>query len=390
MNAHIHILHQNNALEDKMLIRGPVAIDKRTKDLAKRIKPGEIAIIDHIDIDEVAANSLVAAKIKAVINMSKSISGKYPNSGPQILNDNGITIIEIQEKNFLDKIKETELIEIDFDGKIYKENKLIAEGIVLEKKIIESQMMMAHENLSQELDKFIDNTIEYAKKEKGMILGDFKIPNLKTEFENRHVLIVVRGKNYKEDLLTIKSYIDEVKPIMIGVDGGGDALLEFGLTPDIIVGDMDSVSDLCLKKAKEIVVHAYQDGKAPGLERINSLGLESIIMPSPGTSEDIAMLIAYENKAELIVAVGTHSNLIDFLEKGRKGMGSTFLVRLKIGYKLIDAKGVSLLYKGSLKIKHIWWLIVSAFFPIGILIYLSQPMQHLLRVLEIRIKMMLN
>jgi uncharacterized membrane-anchored protein len=372
-----------------MLFKGNIAKDKRTKDLAKRIKPGEIAIIDHKDLDEIAANSLVNSKIKAIINQSPSISGKYPNKGPSILLDNGIFIIDV-DFDLMDRLDEGDLIEIDEYGNIFKDEEKICNGLIIDKEKVESLIKFAYENISEELEKFIDNTIEYAKKEKGMILGDVVIPPLKTKFNNKHVLIVVRGQNYKEDLSTIRSYIDEVSPILVGVDGGADALLEFGLIPDLVVGDMDSISDECLKKSKEIVVHAYPDGRAPGLSRIEELGLESVVLPSPGTSEDIAMLIAYENNAELIVAVGTHSNIIDFLEKGRKGMSSTFLVRLKIGYKLIDAKGVSLLYKGSLKLKYVWWLFIAAMFPILILIYLSQPMQQIIKLLEIQLKILLN
>ncbi len=261
---------------------------------------------------------------------------------------------------------------------------------IISKKEESIKIKEAYDNMSVELDRFIDNTIEYAKKEKGFILGEVEIPKVKTKYKDRHVLVVVRGQDYKEDLSTIISYIEEVKPVLVGVDGGADALVEFGYVPDVIVGDMDSVSDETLKKAGEIVVHAYVDGRAPGLKRIQDLGLDAIVFPAPGTSEDIAMLTAYEYGAELIVAVGTHSNMIDFLEKGRKGMASTFLVRLKIGSKLIDAKGVNLLYKSKLKIKYIWAMIIAALFPVLILAYLSPTTQQFIRIIQLKLKLLLN
>ncbi len=295
------------------------------------------------------------------------------------------------------------------------------------------QIKLAYDNLGEELDRFIDNTIEYAKKEKGFILGeveipkvktkyqgkqvlivvrgqDYKedlatmisyieevkpilvgvdgveIPKVKTKYQGKQVLIVVRGQDYKEDLATMISYIEEVKPILVGVDGGADALMEFGYKPDVVVGDMDSVSDESLKAAGEIVVHAYTDGRAPGLKRVQDLGLDAVVFPAPGTSEDIAMLIAYEYNAELIVALGTHSNIIDFLEKGRKGMASTFLVRMKIGAKLIDAKGVNLLYRSKLKIKYIWALIATALFPVLILASLSPRMQQFIQLIQLKLR----
>ena len=372
-----------------MRIEAPIKVDRKTKRLAKRLTGKEISVINHIDIDEVAANSLVEGKTKLVINASKSISGRYPNKGPGILTQNNILIVDNVGEELFHELKEEEVIEV-VDGKIYRKGMLIGKGDILDASEVDIRIKKAYENISIELDRFIDNTIEYAKKEKGFILGEVEIPKVKTDYKNRHVLIVVRGQDYKQDLSTILPYIEEMKPILVGVDGGADALLEFGYTPDVIVGDMDSVSDEALQKANEIIVHAYTDGRAPGLKRMNDLGLDAIVFPAPGTSEDIAMLMAYEYKAELIVALGTHSNMIDFLEKGRKGMASTFLVRLKIGSKLVDAKGVNLLYRSKLKMKYIWALIATALFPIIIIISTTPSVRQILQLIELKIKLFLQ
>ena len=369
-----------------MRVEAPIKVDRKTKKLAKRLSAGEIAVINHIDIDEVAANSLVERKIKLVINAAPSISGRYPNKGPKILIDNNILIIDNVGENVFEELEEGQVIEVN-NGQIYRDGQFIGSGEVMDKSVVEKRTQIAYENMSVELDRFIDNTIEYAKREKGFILGETEIPKMTTNYKDRHVLVVVRGQDYKEDLATIKSYIEEMKPILVGVDGGADALLECGYNPDVIVGDMDSVTDEALKKAKEIVVHAYVDGRAPGLKRVQDLGLDAVVFPAPGTSEDIAMLTAYEYGAELIVALGSHSNMIDFLEKGRKGMASTFLVRLKIGAKLIDAKGVNLLYKSKLKMKYIWALVITAIFPVIIIAYLSPTVQQLIKLLQLKMKL---
>ena len=369
-----------------MRVEAPIKVDRKTKKLAKRLSAGEIAVINHIDIDEVAANSLVERKIKLVINAAPSISGRYPNKGPKILIDNNILIIDNVGENVFEELKEGQVIEVN-NGQIYRDGQFIGSGEVMDKSVVEKRTQIAYENMSVELDRFIDNTIEYAKREKGFILGETEIPKMTTNYKDRHVLVVVRGQDYKEDLATIKSYIEEMKPILVGVDGGADALLECGYNPDVIVGDMDSVTDEALKKAKEIVVHAYVNGRAPGLKRVQDLGLDAVVFPAPGTSEDIAMLTAYEYGAELIVALGSHSNMIDFLEKGRKGMASTFLVRLKIGAKLIDAKGVNLLYKSKLKMKYIWALVITAIFPVIIIAYLSPTVQQLIKLLQLKMKL---
>ncbi len=372
-----------------MRVEAPIKVDRKTKRLAKRLTGGEIAVINHMDIDEVAANSLVEGKIKLVINAAPSISGRYPNKGPGILTEKNILIVDNIGEELFNELEEGQVIEV-IDGQIYKDGKLVGSGELLDKEAVSHKIKLAYENLGVELDKFIDNTIDYAKKEKGFILGEVEIPKVKTDYNNKHVLIVVRGQDYKEDLSAIISYIEEMKPILVGVDGGADALLEFGYTPDVIVGDMDSVTDEALKKAKEIVVHAYTDGRAPGLKRVQDLGLDAIVFPAPGTSEDIAMLTAYEYKAELIVAVGTHSNMIDFLEKGRKGMASTFLVRLKIGSKLIDAKGVNLLYRSRLKLKYIFALILTALFPILIVASFSPSVKQFVHLMQLKFRLLLQ
>jgi len=368
-----------------MLIKSIARIDKKTKNLVKRLNPGEIAVIDHIDLDEVSANSLVSARPSLVINARRSISGRYPNLGPQILIKAGIPILDNVGVETFERIQENDVLDI-IHNEIFINGQFIGKGTILTEKLIQKQLDESKENLQYELDKFIENTLEYAKKEKDILLGNLKIPEVKTVFQKKHTLVVVRGQDYKEDLLAIKSYIEEFAPILIGVDGGGDALMEFGYVPDMIVGDMDSVSDECLKACKEIVVHAYPDGRAPGLKRIQELGLEAVVFPAPGTSEDIAMLLAFEKGADLIVAVGTHSNMIDFLEKGRKGMASTFLVRLKVGGKLIDAKGVNKLYRESLKLKHIFGLLFGAMIPIFIVGALSPPVRQLLKLFLIKLK----
>lgn len=366
-----------------MYIKGKIKKDKQTKNLTKRLDPGDIAIICHKDLDEIGAASLVEKKIKCVINTEKTISGRYPNRGPTILLEAEIPIFESIDTNLFNLVKEEDIIEIR-DNKLISKGRTIANCQLLDNKEIDNLLGVGYENLEKELDLFIENTLEYAKKEKGLVTGKVPIPDIKTKISGRHVLIVVRGKDYKRDLRAIQAYIKEVHPILIGVDGGGDALFEFGYIPDIVIGDMDSVSDKCLKMSKEIIVHAYTNGKAPGLERVKELGLEATIFPSPGTSEDIALLLAYANNADLIVAVGTHNNMIDFLEKGRSGMASTFLVRLKVGSKLVDAKGVNKLYKSHFKLKYIVGLGLAALIPIIVITMMFPPMKELMHLIKIR------
>jgi uncharacterized membrane-anchored protein len=372
-----------------MSIKGMIKVDHKTKKLVKRLKQGDIAVISHEDLDEIAAKSLISKKVKAIVNAKRSMTGRYPNIGPYLLINSGVTIVDNAGDSVM-KLKEGSRIQIDEDGNFYCGQNLIAQGRILTKEQVEHFLEKGKDNIENLLNKFIDNTLDYAKKEKFLIMGGVKIPETQTCFKDKHVLIVVRGNNYKEDLAAVKVYIDEMKPILVGVDGGADALLEYGYQPDIIIGDMDSVSDKSLLSCREIIVHAYPDGRAPGLERINKMGLESKIFTAPGTSEDIAMLLAYEKGASLIVAVGTHSNMIDFLEKGRKGMASTFLVRLKVGSILVDAKGASKLYNQKLNLFHIASLFAAALIPIFIIFRSSPPIQYIIKLLELQMKLVLG
>lgn len=322
---------------------GLVRIDTRTKNLTKRLGAGEVAVISHQDLDWVAAESLKAIEPAAVLNAEKSTSGRYPNQGPKVLIEAGIPLIDDLGSDIM-SLKEGQRVEIR-DNQVFCGGKLVAEGVRQTEETNAASMEAAKASLGVQIEAFTANTMEYLKKERDLILDSVGVPDLRTNFTGRQVLMVVRGYNYKEDLLMLKPYIREYRPILIGVDGGADALLENGLKPDLVVGDMDSVTDKALTCGAEIVVHAYPNGKAPGLSRVQELGVEHVVFPAAGTSEDITMLLADEKGAELIVALGTHATLVEFLDKGRAGMSSTFLTRLKVGSKLIDAKGVSKLYR---------------------------------------------
>jgi uncharacterized membrane-anchored protein len=374
----------------KASIKGLAKLDSKTKNLVSRLKPGDIAIINHNDLDEIAGKALVAARVKAVVNCGHSISGKYPNLGPQALVDADIILVDEVGPELMTKVQEGEKLRLTPQGEIYSEENLIGSGKVLGREEVQSKMRATKEKLGIILDDFVQNTLEYAQKERSLVLGQVELPPVETCFQGRHTLIVVRGKNYREDLKAIKTYLAEVRPILIGVDGGADALLEFGCQPDLIIGDMDSVSDRALSSGAELVVHAYPDGRAPGLNRITRLGLRGKIFPAPGTSEDIAMLLAYELGTELIVAVGTHSNMIDFLEKGRQGMASTFLVRLKVGGILVDAKGVSKLYNQRLRFRYLAQIVGAAMVPMVFIVWLAPSTRHLVRLAYLQLKLVLG
>jgi uncharacterized membrane-anchored protein len=328
-------------------VLGTVRIDGRTKDLTKRLRPGDIAVIDHQDVDRVSAEALLGCRPAAVINAARSITGRYPNMGPQILVQAGVPLLDNVGHDVMLALRDGQRARLDGDT-LYVGEVVVAKGILFDADIVAAAMIEARAGLAVQLEAFAANTMEYLRRERALLLDGVGVPDITTVLEGRHALVVVRGYHYKDDLDTLHSYIREYRPVLIGVDGGADALLEAGHRPDLIVGDMDSVSDATLRCGAEIVVHAYRDGRAPGLERVRKLGLDSVVFPATGTSEDVAMLLADDKGASLIVAVGSHATLVEFLDKGRSGMASTFLTRLRIGGKLVDAKGVSRLYRSRI------------------------------------------
>lgn len=352
-------LRRNDDAQRPSDAAGSARLDRRTKRLTGRLKPGDIAVIDHIDIDRVAADALVACGVGAVVNAAPSISGRYPNLGPEVILNAGIPLLDNVGQAVFEKLKEGQKVRLDGDT-LYHGDEVVASGLRYDDESIAAAMLEARNGLATQLEAFAANTMEYMKQERELLLDGVGVPDVKTDFQDRHVLIVVRGYDYRADLNVLMPYIREFRPILVGVDGGADAIIEAGYTPDMIIGDMDSVSDDVLRCGAEVVVHAYPDGRAPGLERVEKLGVNAITFPAAATSEDIAMLLADEKGATLIVAVGTHATLVEFLDKGRAGMASTFLTRLRVGGKLVDAKGVSRLYRQRVSSLSLVFLIGAA------------------------------
>ncbi|GAB4107325.1 putative cytokinetic ring protein SteA [Micromonospora taraxaci] len=340
-------------------VLGTARLDRRTKRLVGRLRPGDIAVIDHVDLDRVAADSLVAVGVGAVLNAKPSVSGRYPNLGPEVLIAAGIPLLDDLGEGVFERIREGDQVRIE-GNTVFAGDEPVAHGSLQDAESVAKAMADAREGLSVQLEAFAANTMDYLRQERDLLLDGVGVPDIETQMQGRHCLIVVRGYDYKADLDVLRPYIREFKPVLIGVDGGADALVEAGYTPDMIIGDMDSVTDDVLRCGAEVIVHAYPDGRAPGLPRVNGLGVPAITFPAAATSEDLAMLLADEKGASLLVAVGTHATLVEFLDKGRGGMASTFLTRLKVGGKLVDAKGVSRLYRQSISGSSLLLLVLSA------------------------------
>ncbi len=364
-------------------IGGRVRVDERTKRLVQRLRKGEIAIIAHRDIDVLAARALIERAPRAIINAEPSFTGRFPTYGALLILQAGIPILDRVGHAFFEAVSEGQRVRI-VGNRAIAESGVEAQGVWLDADALQREIAAARERLSMELQAFAANTLEYLQHEWKLLLEPLALPALRTPIRGRHAVVVVRGRNYERDLDALRVYLRETRPVLIAVDGAADALLQRGLKPHLIIGDMDSVSERALCCGAELIAHGYVDADrpSPGWERCQRLGLSAHLLRAPGTSEDVAMLLAYESGAELIVAVGSHFSLEEFLEKGRAGMASTMLTRMKVGSRLVDAKGVSLLFQSRRSMGALVWLFLAALAPIVVAIALSPTGRFLLKLIR--------
>ena len=383
------LLPSRNGVEATSAIHGTARLGRKTKDLVKRLGPEDVAVIDHTNLDRMAAEDLIATGVRAVVNVAQSSNGRYPNAGPLLLARAGIRLVDAPGASLFDSLSDGDPVVVD-DGRVLSGDEELAKGRELEVEELESQMREQRERIGEALEAFAENTMAHIRQERELLAGRIDFPVTRTEFRDRHVLIVVRGPTYRKDLRALRAYIRDVKPVLVGVDGGADAILEEGLKPDVVLGDMDSASDAALRSGAELIVHAYSSGEAPGQERLHDLGVPHTAVPSPGTSQDVAMLLAFEKGAALIVSVGAHFNLTEFMDKNREGMSSTFLTRLRIGETLVDAKGVSRLYNPGASLGHLALFMGAAIALMIIVLAGSPALDNLLELFWLKVQVLLG
>jgi uncharacterized membrane-anchored protein len=364
--------------------RGTAKLDRRTKHLVKRLGPDDIAIVDHADLDRISAEELLESGVRVVFNVSDSVTGRFPNPGPLTLVRGGVRLIDVTGKELFDEVKEGEPLVVR-GSDLFRNGTRIAAGRTLSARELEEALTIQRGRVAEALEDFADNTMRFLREEGKLLTEGVDLPQLRTRFRDRHALVAARAPEAVDDLRIVRTYIRDFKPVLVGVDGGADRLIEAGYEPDVVVGDMDSVSDGALRSGAELVVHAYPSGRAPGRERLERMGLEYTVLAAPGLSEDVAMLLAFEKGAALIVAVGTHFNLLEFLERNRAGMSSTFVTRLKVGDILVDARGVSRLFRSRVGIGPFVGLAFAGLAAVTTAIAASPELRHFFSLLGQRL-----
>jgi uncharacterized membrane-anchored protein len=373
-------------------VGGPVRPGRKTKLLVRHLRRGDIALIDHLDIDRVSAEELIAAGAAAVLNCSLSSSGTYPNLGPQLLVEAGVLLVDLPGDALFESISDGESIVVvdggPASGEVLRNGETVARGEVLDLERVCADTEARRREIGEALERFAHNTIEHMREERELLAGRIELPRFATEFRDRSTLVVVRGVGHQHDLRVLRPFIRDMRPLLIAVDGAADALLEEGLTPDMIVGDMDSAGESALRCGAELVVHSYPDGTAPGRHRLEEMGLDFKLVPAPGTSQDVAMLIAAEKGARLIVSVGSQFNLVEFLDRNRRGMSSTFLTRLRIGEILVDAKGVNRLYRPRPGLRPLLFVIIAGLIALVAVVWMTPALRDVVELIWLKLQLL--
>ncbi len=378
-------------------IGGSVRLGRKTKLLVRRLLAGEVAVIDHLDIDRVSAEELIAAGAVAVLNCRASTSGTYPNLGPQLLVEAGVLLVDLPDDSLFRSLSDGDEVTVrtaapDTRGEVLYKGRALVTGEVLDVARVRAETEARRREIGDALERFAHNTIEHMREERELLAGRIDLPRFRTDFRDRSALVVVRGVDHQRDLRALRPFIRDTHPVLVAVDGGADALLEAGLTPDMIVGDMDSASEAALLAARdgktELVVHSYPDGRAPGRARLEELEVPFKLVPAPGTSQDVAMLMAAEKGARLIVTVGSQFNLVEFLDRNRKGMSSTFLTRLRIGEILVDAKGVSRLYRPMPGLAPLVVVIVAGLIALIAVVWMTPALRDVVDLLWLKLQLL--
>jgi uncharacterized membrane-anchored protein len=348
-------------------VHGPARLHRRTTSLLGRLQPGDVAVLDHLDMDRETAQALIDAGVAAVVNASPMISGRYPNLGPELLVQAGVTVVDSAGIEVFDRVKDGTEVRIDA-GVVHAGATLVATAREVTADVVRREMGQARSGLTAQLESFTHNTTEFLRREQDLLLHGHGIPETATEIAGRPVVVVVRSHGWEDELRGIRAFVREQRPVLIGVDRGADALVEAGHRPDVVVltsGSDDLPSAAVLRKARDVVVLVEQGSPRSAIEHLERMSIRPLRFETTATTEDAALLLASTHDAALIVGVGLHATLAEFLDRRRTGLASTFLTRLKVGPDLVDASALPRLYDGAVRPRHLLGALLAGVIAVG-------------------------
>ena len=348
-------------------VHGPARVHRRTASVLGRLQAGDVAVIDHTDMDRETAQAFVDAGVVAVVNAGPMISGRYPNLGPERLVEAGVLVVDGVGSEVFDRVKDGAALRID-GGEVHAGDDLVATGRELTDELVRKEMGEARSGLAAQLESFTHNTTEFLRREQDLLLHGHGVPRTATEMAGRPVVVAVRSHGWEDELRGIKSFVREQRPVLIGVDRGADALVSAGHRPDVVVvtgGSDDLPAAAVLRKARDVVVLVERGAPRSVTEPFERIGVRALRFETTATTEDAALLLASAREPALIVGVGMHATLSEFLDRRRAGLASTFLTRLKLGPDLVDAAALPRLYDGAVRPRHLLGAVVAGVLAVG-------------------------
>jgi uncharacterized membrane-anchored protein len=341
-------------------VSGVARVDRNTGALLRRLRRGDVAVLDQVDLDRSTADALVAAGAAAVVNAAPSISGRFPNLGPEILVDAGVPLVDAVGGEVLHAVKDGARVRVH-DGVVYAGDRALAEGVAQTPESVADALVEAKSGLAHQLEAFAANTIEFMRRERALLIDGLGVPEVEVDLDGRQVLVVAAGYDHVAELGRLRRFIREYRPRLVGVGAGADALLAAGHRPDLIVGNPAEVSTEALTCGADVVVPAFTDGHAPGLHRVQDLGAGAVTFPSSANPEDLALLLAHHHGASMIITVGLSATMGEFLDRGRSGSNaSTFLTRLQTGGRIVDGRIVATLHRNRVSGWALLFLVLAA------------------------------
>ena len=352
-------------------LAGTARVDRRTDALLRRLRPGEVAVLDQIDLDRPTAEALVAAEVGAVVNASPSISGRFPNLGPQILVTAGIPLVDDVGADLLRSVKDGAQVRLH-EGVLYSGEQPLGEGSVQTDDTVADALAEAKSGLTHQLEAFAANTIEFMRRERSLLLDGNGVPDVDVDMAGRQVVVVGPGSDTAAVLRRLKTFIREYRPVLVGVGAGADTLITAKYRPHLLLADPSEVSNEALTSGADVVVPAFADGHAPGLHRVQDLGASAVTFPSMANPEDLALLLAHHHGAQMIVTVGLSATMAEFLDRGRSGSNaSTFLTRLQTGGSVVDGELIASMYRGRTMVGPILLLVLAALVAVVVALLVS-------------------
>lgn len=336
---------------------GTARVERRTRALLPRLRPGDVAVVEHVDMDRATAQALIDADVAAVVNAAPMISGRYPNLGPQLLVEAGVLLVDGVGVAALGAIGEGRSVRLH-EGEVYAGEEVVARGREVDAATVAAELDRARTGLVTQLETFTHNSTEFLRREQDLLLHGRGVPRLDTRIAGRPVVVVVRGAEHEQELARIKPFLREQHPVLVGVGAGAEVLRAAGFKPDVVVldaraEDAELPSAKTLRSARDVVVRVDRGADRSQVDSIERLGVRPKRFESAATPEDAGLILADAGEAAVIVGVGMHATIDELLDRQRSGLASTYLTRLKVGPRLVDATAVPSLYSGRVRPWHV-------------------------------------